>query len=131
MIGIILLTSFFDLLQTMRDRLVSVFLTTFDARAWWDILHCNAEIGAICDSRGRQCYLKKCLALGRQLSSHVTFSCKKFCDLLNVASKVVRAFVFGVMWDGDLQFGCGTIFLMCLCFILDKVGLGMHFRGQL
>ncbi len=71
--------------------------------------------------------MKKHLALGRQLISHAIFSCKKFCVLLNVASKVVRAFVFGVMWDGDLQFGCGTNFSMC--FILDKVGLGMHFKG--
>ncbi len=74
--------------------------------------------------------MKKRLALGRQLSSHAIFSCKKFYDLLNVSSKVVRAFVFGVMWDGDLQFGCSTNFSMCLCFILDKVGSGMHFRGQ-
>jgi hypothetical protein len=60
--------------------------------------------------------LKKRLALGRQLSSHAIFSCKKFCDLLNVASKVVRALVFGVMWDGDLQFGCGTNFFDVLVF---------------
>jgi len=45
--------------------------------------------------------------------------CKRFWDLLNLASRIFKTFFFfGVMWDGDLQFGCGIHSLLFLCFIL-------------
>jgi hypothetical protein len=51
MIGAIPFTSFFFylifLLHIMRDRLVSMFSTTLNARAWRVIFHCNAEMGAM------------------------------------------------------------------------------------
>ncbi len=70
----------FGLLQTMHDRLVSVFyFTTFDdagawSGAWRDILHCNAEIGTICNTRGEVMLFEEALGVGKAIK----FSCNFF-----------------------------------------------------
>ncbi len=66
---------------------------------------------------------QEAICIGKKLSFGAFGFLRRSLDFFILTNKVNRVFLIGVMWDGDLQSGYNTNFLLHLCFILGRICL--------